>query len=77
VLDREGPDEETLAAAEEAADDAGDDDADEDLGGAADIDGWDVEGEFVWIWWLCFVDCGAAHVFMCRIPVLCCSRGLL
>uniref|UniRef100_A0A383WKN0 SCD domain-containing protein n=1 Tax=Tetradesmus obliquus TaxID=3088 RepID=A0A383WKN0_TETOB len=43
VLDREGPDEEALAAAEDDADDD-DEDADEDLGGAADIDGWDVEG---------------------------------
>jgi hypothetical protein len=45
VLDREGPDEESLAAAEEAADDEDDADADADLGGAADIDGWDVEGK--------------------------------
>ncbi|WIA41354.1 hypothetical protein OEZ86_004947 [Tetradesmus obliquus] len=43
VLDREGPDEEALAAAEDDADDD-EEDADEDLGGAADIDGWDVEG---------------------------------
>jgi hypothetical protein len=42
VLDREGPDEETLAAAEEAADE--EDEEEDDLGGAADIDGWDVEG---------------------------------
>jgi hypothetical protein len=46
VLEREGPDEETLAAAEEA-DDVDEEADDEDLGGAADIDGWDVEGA----WW--------------------------
>jgi hypothetical protein len=52
VLDRDGPDEESLAAAEEAADDEDDADADEDLGGAADIYGWDVEGECAPVDWV-------------------------
>jgi hypothetical protein len=74
VLDKEGPDEETLAAAEDTADDEDDADADEGLGGTADIDGWDVEGERMWLQeWLVQTDVELHTCVVCSAPVFTCS----